>query len=83
MKTFLQWLITSSENPTEISRTVRGVLVSIAPAIMLFTGLAEPDVQSVIDAVILLLTSLFGVIGAWMTISGALRKVKLGRWSAK
>ena len=76
-------LITSSADPKKISLTVRGFLIAVAPIAMLLLGVNDIQFNEAVDAVVnvvFLGTSLWSAV--WV-LYGTIRKVKLGRWSAK
>lgn len=75
--------LASSKDPAKLGLTVRGFLISIVPLIMLVTGLAETEVNSAIDAVVLITVAGASVVGAVQMLFGLARKAYLGRWSAK
>lgn len=81
MKT-LPKAVRSSANPEQLSRTVRGVLVSLIPIMIVVLGIDEVDANALVDGVVnivFLATSLWA--GVDMVI-GLARKIYLGRWSA-
>jgi hypothetical protein len=75
--------ITSSSDPRKLSLTVKGFLLAILPIILAITGMTEGEVQPIIDVVVDLTFYLTSIIAGVQMLIGLVRKVKLGRWSAK
>lgn len=59
-----------------------GLLLSLAPILMLVFGLAEADVKALVTAIGNVVFLFLSIISAVMTVVGLLRKIKMGRWSA-
>ena len=83
-KKFLNWLVVSSEDPTAISLTVRGLLVTAVPYIIGIAGFAHfqtlasttPDIYNVlINYIVQFINDALTAIGSVMAIYGILRKL--------
>ena len=60
----------SSQNPEELSMTVKGVMIALIPIIlMILPNTSQEVVQSLINAI-------FGVVSAVMVLWGVIRKLK-------
>lgn len=75
-------LITSSSDPEKLSATVKGLLVSVLPIIMLLTHFNEMEANTLITNISNLVFFLTAGYSAGMTVFGLLRKLYHGRWSA-
>lgn len=78
----LHWVLASSANPSAASLTVRGLLVSAVPTIMLIAGFAHINLgsdtlTSLFDSIATLVQDVLTVVGAAMTTWGILRKIVL------
>lgn len=98
MKTFWNWLVTSSSDPLKTSLTVRGVLVGIVPMAIsmipfLCTGVhicIDPgSLPLVVDIavqfvhyVLIIVQGITVVVSAVLFIIGMIRKIQIGQWSA-
>lgn len=77
MTNFIDWFITSSEDPTKVSLFIK----SLASFAILF-GLDSTVVSQAGNAVVSLITSLGVVVSAIAALWGLIRKFKNGQWSA-
>ena len=75
MTELMNWFVRSSADPAKLALTVRGLLVSIVPIIMIFSGLSEAEINPAIDAVVTLIEYGFMTVAAAMTLWGFLRKL--------
>jgi hypothetical protein len=78
--TLVRWIVVSSNNPQEISLTIKGVLVGLVPYVMVFIGLAHLNVgqdqlTGIIDGGATVLQDVLMLISAAMTFWGMARKV--------
>ena len=80
---FFSWLVTSSVNPTKVSTTVKGALTLILPLVMAISGLTDAELGPIVDVIVQIAFLGSSIISAAMMLSGLVRKVKLGRWSAR
>lgn len=78
----LDKLITSSASPDKMSATVKGVLTSLLPIIMIFTGASEADATNLVNQITLLVFYGSSLYSVGMTLFGIGRKFYHGRWSA-
>lgn len=81
MDKIISKIITSSQDPTKISLTVKGFLLAFVPFFMVVSGLTEAELGETIDViaqVVFLVTSLIALIP---TVIGLFRKLKNGRWA--
>lgn len=81
MHTFLAKLFTSSQDPTKISLMVKGLLMAMAPILMVVFGLTEADFNGIVDALVKLVFVATSLVAAIQVAYGAIRKVRLGRWT--
>jgi hypothetical protein len=76
----LNWLLASSQDPAEVSLTVKGLLISAIPTMMFLSGIAQINLgsemlTSVVDSFVAFLQAALVVVGTATTLYGALRKV--------
>lgn len=83
----MNWLITSSANPENISLAVKGVaiyilpvFIALAPSIGL-TGLDMDSGNAIIDAIVKFIDISGTLIATGLTFVGLMRKIRLGRWA--
>lgn len=72
---------TSSVDPTALSMTVKGLLVSLIPLLIAVTGLDPEQVHSISDMLVEMVflgTSLYSTA---LVVIGLIRKLYVGRWS--
>lgn len=74
--------ITSSADPKQLSLTVKGLLVSIVPLVMLFTGMTQAEINPIIDSIEQVVFFGASLLSAGQVLYGLVRKIKLGKWSA-
>lgn len=77
--TLPKWL-QSSEDEAKLALTVKGVLTTIVPVILIISNakgwhITQSSLDAVIDAILNVLAVLGTVIGAIVTLIGAVRKV--------
>lgn len=81
MNKFFDWLTTSSANPEATALTVKGLVVTYLPLILValkfFGHDVQPDVNSLGNQVESLVIVLLGIPGALMTAYGLIRKIIL------
>lgn len=75
-------LITSSQNPKELSLTVRSILIAIVPVVIAFTGIQTETVNIVVDSIVDIVYFASSIVAALGTLYGLYRKYRNGRWSA-
>lgn len=78
----IQKLITSSADAQKLSLTVKGLLTSLAPIAVVVLGLHSGEYGTLVDSISAVIFYGGSLISALITITGLLRKVSLGRWSA-
>lgn len=76
----LSWIIDSSSNPTEVSLTIKGLLLGIVPTLMVVVGFTHlnvgvTDINNIINAITATVQSALALAAAIMTIVGVTRKV--------
>lgn len=81
MENILAKVLTSSVDPNRMSLMVRGMLLSIAPMAMVVLGITEADFGGLVDGVVRFIFLVTSLVGAFQTVYGAIRKIKMGRWS--
>lgn len=78
---FLEAVLMSSQDPSKVSLTVRGLLVTLVPVILIaaqYFGLgmlAESDVLAIIDGVTKIIAAALTLVGLVMTTWGLIRKM--------
>jgi len=82
MKKFFEWLVKSSANASQISLTVKGILIGAVPAIIILANLMNinlknQELTAVIDLVAQLIVLIGGTISVAVTAYGAVRKLIL------
>lgn len=80
IKTFLKWLFQSSENPSQIALTLKGVIVAAIPWIVTVAGffhvqVASTDIASIGNSIVILVQASLTAIGAGIAIYGFVRKL--------
>lgn len=79
---FIAKLLVSSKNPSQLSLTIKGVLVGFVPLLMLLTGLTEADINALIDTVVQVAFYATAIISAVQVAYGLPRKIQMGRWTS-
>lgn len=78
----LDKLIASSADPKQLSLTVRGILTSILPFFIMFSGADEATANGILNTIVDVVFYGSALFSTVVTGYGLLRKIKLGRWSA-
>lgn len=73
--------LSSSADANKISLTVKGILLSLVPIIMISTGLTEAEIQPIIDTVVQMVFLATTIVSAGQVLYGLMRKIYLKRWS--
>lgn len=73
----------SSADATKYSTTFKGFAIALIPIIMTVTGMTADDTQGWIDAIEQVIFFGTSAIAAIQVAYGLVRKLYLGRWSAK
>lgn len=73
--------LSSSADANKISLTVKGILLSLVPIIMIMTGLTEAEIQPIIDTIVQIVFLATTMISAGQVLYGLMRKIYLKRWS--
>ena len=73
-------ILASSVNPEKLSLTIKGILVGLAPVLLVIFGVSninvgQEDLNQIIDATSNAIISVGGTISAIMILWGAIRKV--------
>ena len=76
-------VLSSSADPAKWSATVKGILTSLLPILMVILDMPESQAQGLIDAIVNVVFAGTSLYAAGMTCYGLLRKVKLRRWTAQ
>ena len=76
------WLLVSSNDPQDVSLTVKGALLGAVPAIMYVAGVAhlglgQDMLTAVFDAAVTFVQTALAAVAAAVTLYGAARKVWL------
>ncbi len=81
-KSFVQWILVSSENPTKVSLMIKGILVSAIPTILWATNtfhvlqyLAPESIAAIIDYIVTVISNGLTAVGLILTAWGAIRKI--------
>jgi hypothetical protein len=79
---FFNWLLVSSNDPQEVSLTVKGVLLGAVPAIMSVAGVAHLNLGSdaltaFFDVVVGFVQNALAVVASVVALYGAIRKLWL------
>lgn len=73
MENFFKWLINSSENPKEVSMTIRGIALSYLPLLAtFFNEVGIVNIEADLVAYVVIVTA---VLGSLLTIVGLVRKI--------
>lgn len=80
LNTLVRWIVISSQDPSEISLTIKGVLVGVIPYLMILIGLAHLNVgqdqlSTIVDGACTLIQDALMLVSAVMTVYGLVRKV--------
>lgn len=76
-------IIRSSADPTQVSMTVRGILLALVPVVMATTGITEAVANEFIDSVVQVVFLGTSLLSAVWTLWGLARKVYNRRWAAE
>jgi predicted histidine transporter YuiF (NhaC family) len=74
-------ILLSSQDPTKLSLTVRGLLITLVPVILIAAQafglgmLAESDVVAIIEGITAIIATVLTLIGMVMTVVGLIRKM--------
>lgn len=90
---FINWLVTSSADPTKFSLFVRGIAGTAAGVLLhaavlacglgvYCIGIDAGWVNAVVDAIAKLAYAVALTIGPLVALLGLIRKIRLGQWSA-
>jgi hypothetical protein len=79
-RNIVAWITASSANPSEVSLTLKGLLIGAIPAILTISGIANLNLDnatltSFFDAVVSFVNALLIIVATAMTLWGAIRKV--------
>lgn len=72
MTTFWNWLAKSSANPDEVALTVKGLVTSLLPIVLIVFH--NPNLSTLPDAVYSIVVAALGVCSAVAVVIGLLRK---------
>lgn len=83
MKTFekiLDWVLISSKDPTKVSLTVKGALLSIVPIFIALSNLTSLKLESeqltlIVEIVAQFIQAIFGAVSLIVTAYGLVRKI--------
>jgi hypothetical protein len=75
-----RWIVVSSINPSEVSLTIKGVLVGTIPTIMFLLGVihlnvGQEDLNLLIDSIAAIVQLVLALVAVIMTALGLLRKL--------
>lgn len=77
----LKKITTSSVDPTALSMTFRGLLISIIPLFIAITGLDPEQVHTISDMLVEIVFQGASFYSAALIVIGLIRKLYIGRWS--
>jgi len=78
----LRWLLQSSADPSEVSLTIKGLLIGVVPVLMTVLGLAhinlgQDQITGLVDGLVGFVQAALTLISAIATLWGILRKIWL------
>ncbi|MEP2987290.1 MAG: hypothetical protein ABJP08_28970 [Roseibium sp.] len=76
-------LLYSSADPSRIGASVKSFLVGFIPVIVLLTGWDIEGASAVINAIVDIVALTLSIVSSATFLLGMLRKVQLGRWTAR
>jgi uncharacterized membrane protein (GlpM family) len=80
LNTLVRWIVFSSEDPSEVSLTIKGVLVGVIPYVMILIGLTHINVgqdqlSAIVDGVSTFVQDALMLVSAAITLFGFGRKL--------
>jgi uncharacterized membrane protein len=75
MKKFIKWLVISSADPSKVSLTVRGALLSIIPTVILIAQMLHMEWS--LEQLTQLVEGITAIIATALTLFGLIRKLVL------
>lgn len=75
----LNWLVRSSQNPQEVSMTLKGILIVIVPLFVQFSGILHVAVDQegatqLVDGIAMLTQAVLTLVGSIVFVIGLVRK---------
>jgi hypothetical protein len=70
---FWNWLVTSSQDPTQVALTVKGWVSAIVPVALI--AIHNPNLSSLPNQVYSVVVAFFGVVTAAVTLYGLAKKI--------
>lgn len=79
LKSFISWLVVSSQDPKKVALTVQGFLMILVPFVVQFSGLLnlvvdEQNAKAFVDAVSILVQTSLTFVGSIVMVVGIIRK---------
>lgn len=81
LKNIYNWFVYSSANPEKIAMTVKGILLGIAPFILIvlqargYTNVGSETINEWITSFCEILTMVLGAVSTFLTVVGLVRKL--------
>lgn len=69
--------LASSLDPSKLSLTVKGLLLSILPVFLVLTGMTEETIQPIIDGIVQIVFLVTSLVSAFQIIYGLIRKISI------
>lgn len=82
MYQFLEWLRRSSADPAKTAITIKGIVLGLAPILMLLFNIPSDDFNLIANNIEQLVFYASAGLSVSMVLFGLLRKIALGRWAA-
>jgi hypothetical protein len=74
-------LIASSEDPTKLALTVKGIMLGMAPLALVLFNITDLEWQTIVESIVTLVTLALTALSTILTLYGLVRKIVLQRWS--
>jgi hypothetical protein len=68
----------SSVDPSKLSLTVKGLLLSLLPVFLVLTGMTEETIQPIIDAIVQAVFLVTALVSTFQILYGLTRKIYVG-----
>ena len=70
--------LASSVDPSKLSLTVKGLLLSLLPVFLVLTGMTEETIQPIIDAIVQAVFLVTALVSTFQILYGLIRKIYVG-----
>jgi hypothetical protein len=68
----------SSVDPSKLSLTVKGLLLSLLPVFLVLTGMTEETIQPIIDVIVQAVFLVTALVSTFQILYGLIRKIYVG-----